>query len=236
MTDASSGTTANVLVIEDHDALRRTIVDALRKSGFTADGVFCAEALAEVMNIDRPDIYIIDVGLPGEDGMSLAARIRARQPEAGIILLTAQAALNTRLQGYGSGADVYLVKPVDPEELLALLRSMARRIVGTRADGSSDLLLDGRANILAGPKTEIPVTEAEKRVLTRFALAPHTSLERWELMEALGSADEPVSPRSLEVRIATLRKKISEALGDKSNPIVNIRGTGYRLTARISLR
>lgn len=227
---------AHVLVVEDHDSLRASIVAALQKSGFSAVGIFCAEDLMEAISADRPDIYVIDIGLPGEDGMSLAARIRERQPLAGIVLLTAQAALNKRVEGYEAGADVYLAKPVNAEELVAILRSLARRTIASRSENGFELVLDPQTDQLLGPKDCIPITEAEKRVLTRFALAPQSMLERWELMEALGSSGTPASPRSLEVRITTLRKKISDAIGGETNPILGIRGVGYRLRPKLKLK
>jgi DNA-binding response OmpR family regulator len=165
----------------------------------------------------------------------LAARIRSKQSQAGIILLTAQTALDTRLQGYKSGADVYLPKPVDFEELVAVLSSMARKIAANRSVEQPILRLDSQANKLSGPEGVAVLTEAEKRALTRFVLAPHSFLERWELMEAFGSTEMPVTPRSLEVRTATLRKKISDVTGSETNPIVGIRGTGYRLSIAVEL-
>lgn len=227
---------AHVLVVEDHDSLRASIVAALQRSGFSAVGIYCAEDLMDAIFADRPDIYVVDIGLPGEDGMSLAARIRDKQPQAGIVLLTAQTSLNARVEGYEAGADVYLAKPVNPEELVAALRSLARRVVKSRVEEGSELLLDPQTNYLLGPKSSVALSEAEKRVLTRFALAPQSVLERWELMEALGSAGASVSPRSLEVRIATLRKKISDTIGGESNPILGIRGTGYRLRPTLKLK
>jgi DNA-binding response OmpR family regulator len=236
MATLSEQVKAHVLVVEDHDSLRKSMVAALQRSGFSAVGIFCAEELMDAIFANRPDIYVIDIGLPGEDGMSLSRRIRDRQPQAGIVMLTAKTALNTRLEGYESGADVYLAKPVDPEELVALLASLARRVVKSGSEEGSELVLDPQTNQLLGPRSAVPLSEAEKRVLTRFALAPQSVLERWELMEALGSITVPVSPRSLEVRIATLRKKISDATGGNYNPILGIRGTGYKLRPTLKLK
>ncbi len=233
---ASLSTLASVLVVEDHDELRKSLVAAIRRSGFSASGVFCAEEVNEAAQSGLPDIYVIDIGLPGEDGLSLSVRIRERHPQAGIVLLTARTAPNARIDGYNSGADVYLGKPVDAEELLAVLRSMARRLHSGRREQDHDLVLDTDANLLLGPAARIPLSEAEKRALTRFALSPQRELERWELMEAFGSIEAPISPRSMEVRIATLRKKTADALGNATNPILGLRGSGYRLRPRLRFK
>ena len=227
---------SSVLIVEDHDDLRRSIVRALCRSGFSAKGVFCAEEITEAVLHEVPDIYVIDIGLPGESGLNLAARIRERQPQAGIVILTANSALNSKLDGYQSGADMYLAKPVDVEELLAVLGSLERRLRGNRKEDAPELIIDQESNQLVGLKAVISLSEPEKRALTRFAFASQATLERWELMEAFGSLQAPVSPRSLEVRVAMLRKKITDALLTEINPILGLRGTGYKLRPRIRLK
>lgn len=227
---------SSVLIVEDHDDLRRSIVTALGRSGFAARGVFCAEEITEAVLAEVPDIYVIDIGLPGESGLNLAARIRERQPQAGIIILTANSALNSKLDGYQSGADVYLAKPVDVEELLAVLGSLTRRLRDNRTEDAPELIIDAESNQLVGLQAVILLSEPEKRALTRFAFSSQATLERWELMEAFGSPEAPVSPRSLEVRVAALRKKIVYALLTESNPILGLRGVGYKLRPTIRLK
>jgi DNA-binding response OmpR family regulator len=123
-----------------------------------------------------PDLYVIDIGLPGEDGMSLVARIWGRQPLAGIVLLSGQAALNTRIEGYEAGADVYVAKPSNLDELLAVLRSLARRTVQSRSEQNLGIIVFTHTNQLIGPKSTVQIRDTEKRVLTRFALSPQGML------------------------------------------------------------
>jgi DNA-binding response OmpR family regulator len=123
-----------------------------------------------------PDLYVIDIGLPGEDGMSLVARIWGRQPLAGIVLLSGQTALNNRIEGYEASADVYVAKPSNLDELLAALRSLARRTVQSRSEQKLEIIVFTHTNQLIGPKSTVQTSDAEKRVLTRFALSPQGML------------------------------------------------------------
>lgn len=116
--------TLNILVVEDHDILREATVDTLRQQGHRVTGIDCAEALdAEWANV-LFDIYVIDLRLPGEDGISLTRRLRQRQPHAGIILATARVLPQDREVGLVSGADIYLSKPLLPEDLLAAVEEL----------------------------------------------------------------------------------------------------------------
>lgn len=106
----------HILVVEDNDSLRDATVDFLNAQGHQATGVVCAEDVDDTPTRGVPDLYLIDVNLPGEDGFSLAERIRQSQPMAGIVVMTARGQLNDRLEGYASGADNYLIKPVEQSE------------------------------------------------------------------------------------------------------------------------
>jgi DNA-binding response OmpR family regulator len=125
----------NVVVVEDHDVLREVTLDALRVQGYHVQGVDCAEALGDLPF--QPDLYIVDLNLPGEDGISLSRRLRAAQPEVGIIMTTARNSIAAKVEGYASGADIYLTKPCSLEELLAAVRSLARRLTGQAPAGRS---------------------------------------------------------------------------------------------------
>jgi len=105
----------SIAVVEDHDFLRVSTVNLLRERGYRAEGYFCAEDLVEDNITIQPDLYIIDLNLPGEDGLSLAKRIRATRAEVGSVMVTARAHIQDKFQGYASGADIYLPKPLDPD-------------------------------------------------------------------------------------------------------------------------
>lgn len=116
--------TLNILVVEDHDILREATVETLRQQGHQVTGIDCAEALDAEFGGVLFDVYVIDLRLPGEDGISLTRRLRLRQPGAGIILATARVLPQDREAGLVSGADIYLPKPLLPEDLLAAVAAL----------------------------------------------------------------------------------------------------------------
>lgn len=119
----------NIVVVEDHALLREVTVAALRELGHQVQGVDSAEALPDVLQSFAAQIVLLDLNLPGEDGVSLAQRLRRANPVLGIIMVTARAALNDKLAGYASGADLYLSKPTSVEELGAAIEALSRRIL-----------------------------------------------------------------------------------------------------------
>ncbi len=118
----------NLIVLEDHDALREVTVARLQELGHRVRGIACAEELDEVLASWTPHILLLDLNLPGEDGTSVANRVRTKHPEIGIIMVTARDALGSKVEGYESGADIYLTKPTSMEELIAAIEALSRRI------------------------------------------------------------------------------------------------------------
>lgn len=117
-----------IVVIEDNDSLRKATVAMLTREGHLVSGLISAEDINDKVFQEKIDIFLIDLNLPGEDGISLSKRIRSSMPLAGIIMVSARNRLDERLTGYESGADIYLTKPVAPEEMLATISSLGRRI------------------------------------------------------------------------------------------------------------
>ncbi len=118
----------NVAVIEDNDELRDVMVDTLRSGGHRAIGMDSAEAMTDQSSGELIDILVVDINLPGEDGFSLARRLRAIQPRTGIILVTGRNRDSDRRAGFEGGADIFLTKPVSTEELTAAVASLKRRL------------------------------------------------------------------------------------------------------------
>ncbi|WP_295436479.1 response regulator [uncultured Thiodictyon sp.] len=118
----------SVIVIEDHDDLRAVTVAALRELGHSARGLPDGEALDAELRAARTDLLVLDLNLPGEDGISLARRARGVQPDIGIIIVTVREQLSDKIAGYDSGADIYLTKPTSIEELGAAIAALARRL------------------------------------------------------------------------------------------------------------
>lgn len=219
-----------LLVIEDNDQLRNATVNLLCNNGYAAWGLSCSEDLAEFTSCLCIDIYILDLGLPGEDGLSVSRRIRSSHNKAGIIMMTARSSLNHRIEGYNCGADVFLPKPVNPDELLAVIQSLASRIMSKNE--KECLLLLSSEMLLSGPNGQMSLTKRECLLLAGLARAPDSTLERWQIMEMLDPNLEHLNSDILEVCISQLRKKIRVCVSEDTkcfSSIKAIRGYGYRL-------
>jgi DNA-binding response OmpR family regulator len=225
----------NIVVVEDHDALREVMVEVLQAQGHHVQGLDCAEALDDALIRSRVDLLISDLNLPGADGFSLTRRFRAAHPLAGIIMVTARNALNDKVTGYEVGADVYLAKPVSPDELVAAVNNIARRL---RAQGAQDagtsLQLDSRSSLLSGPLGTCTLVAAEATIITALARASSQQLEVWQLLELLNLNLDTYNKGTFEVRLARLRKKLVQVGAQKSSLRVTERGV-YQLAVTLKI-
>ncbi|MFA6119724.1 MAG: response regulator transcription factor [Sideroxydans sp.] len=223
----------SVMLIEDNDKLRETTAMFLEQSGFHVFGVPCAEDVDDTVLPIPPDLYIVDLNLPGEDGISLAHRIRKAHPSAGIVITSARTRLDERVEGYESGADIYLPKPVDPLELVAALNSLGRRV----RDKESQLpewALDFDKFLLTGPAADVKLSQPEARLLAALATAPEYTLQYWQVSFHLVGTENELSANALQVRLSTLRKKLI-LCGAETESIRVIRGEGYQLCIPLSI-
>ena len=218
---------SNVLLVEDHDALRNATVKVLQQAGFEVVDISCAEDIDDEHEARLFDAYVIDLNLPGEDGLSLALRLRKVHPRANIVMTTARTHLNDRVKGYEAGADIYMPKPVDPEELVAALRGLITRSKLAQHI-EHGLQLDPRRHRLIGPDGSCKMAASEVRVLLALAQAKAQTLERWQLMVQLSPDGEDISNDSLQNRLSQLRKKMGQC-GVEGESIKALRGMGYRL-------
>lgn len=224
----------HILMVEDNDSLREATQAFLVRHGHQVTALACAEDVDDTPTRDVPDLYLIDVNLPGENGFSLAQRIRHSHPSAGIVLMTARGQLQDRLQGYSCGADNYLAKPVEQAELLVCIQSLARRLKPAAVNEQTDLFLDVQALNLKGPMGSASLTYTESLLLTAMSRAAGQKLERWQAMQLIDAKDKGLGPANLEMRISSLRKKM-ESCGVPKDTIYAIRGFGYALSVRISI-
>lgn len=225
----------HILIIEDNDSLREATVDFLNENGHNAMGAASAEEVDDLPMRDVPDLYLIDVNLPGENGFVLTQRIRKTQPLAGIVLMTAREHLRDRLDGYNRGADNYLIKPVEQTELLACINSLAFRLKSTSPSAEAGLVLNSHSMCLSGPAGDAALTHGEILLLVAFCRAAGQKLERWQAMQLVDSNHKGLSPASLEMRISSLRKKLTEC-GASDNPVQTMRGFGYALSCQVEVR
>jgi DNA-binding response OmpR family regulator len=224
----------NIVVVEDNDSLRLVTVTILRQQGHQVIGLACAEEIDDVAGGTLADIFVLDLNLPGEDGISLARRIRKANPNVGIIMVTARIQSQDKTLGYDSGADIYLPKPAEPGELLAAIKALARRIKPENTHTPNTLVLDLTRLQLQGPAGEAGVTRAESTLLNALARAPGQQLEYWQIAEALGDTQDSLSKSNLEVKIFRLRKKIAQVGGEDA--INAIRLKGYQLCINLIVR
>ncbi len=226
-------TLLNIVVVEDHDALREVTVEALCNMGHNAVGVDCAEALDDEIGAFPIDLLVIDLNLPGEDGISLSCRLRAAQPGVGIIMVTSRSQISEKLSGYESGADLYLTKPASVEELGAAVQALARRMK-SHEQARPTFLLNLAALFLQGPQGVVSLSSNEAAMLSVLARAPGHRLESWQLIELSGKAEIELSKNALEVQIVRLRKKLTQA-GAVNQPIKAVRGQGYQLCIKVAV-
>lgn len=226
----------NILVVEDNNTLREAIVDALSESGYHVRGIDCAEALAEQRDLTQLDLAILDLNLPGEDGLSLASRLRSGHPALGIIMLTARIQSEDRAAGYAQGADIYLSKPASFAELKQAIQALARRLKRAgMALATSAICLDTHGHRLIHPDGQkIPLTTHETALLTAFTRSAQNILETWQIAELLGMDAEQSNKPAIELHIVRLRKKLLP-LSAQNTPIRAIRGRGYQLCLTIRI-
>lgn len=224
----------HILVVEDNDSLREATIDFLQANGHHATGVVCAEDVDDTPTRNVPDLYLIDVNLPGETGYSLAQRIRKSQPLAAIVLLTARGQLGDRLEGYASGADNYLIKPVEQSELLLCIHSIARRLKASVAAPKAEFNVNTQKLRLSGPQGEVSLTHIECQLLAAFSRAAGHRLERWQVMELVDPKGKGLVPANAEMRISALRKKL-RVCGAGDDAIQTLRSLGYSLNCPLAL-
>jgi DNA-binding response OmpR family regulator len=184
-------------------------------------------------------MFIIDLNLPGEGGLSICKRLRQTLPNAGIVIMTARVALHDRLAGYShGGADFYLTKPISPDELVMVLLSLGRRVKKLSTDGEWNLSLRDRILLGPDPWQKLRLTSREKTLLVALSHAKDNTLESGALCDLFSAedSDEGMSKHALEELIARLRKKFKTAQGPESEPAIkSVWGVGYQLCVPINL-
>jgi two-component system, OmpR family, phosphate regulon response regulator OmpR len=227
-----------VIVVDDEPDLREMIAVYLGKHGFVVAGAGDAPELDALLSKGPPDLLILDVNLPGEDGFAIARRVRAGTGVP-IVMLTAAGDTVDRVVGLELGADDYIPKPFDLRELLARIKSVLRR-TGRAGDAApkqlqdpakgvrfGELFLDLEGHRLLQPDGgELPITAMEFDLLAAFARNPNRVLSRDRLLDlAHNRASEPFD-RSIDIRIARIRRKV-ERDPEKPQVIKTMRGAGY---------
>jgi len=223
--------TSRILVVDDDTALAEMIGIVLRTEGF--DPVFCedgAQAL-EVFRSSKPDLVLLDLMLPGLDGIEVCDRIRAESGTP-IIMLTAKSDTADVVKGLESGADDYMVKPFNPKELVARIRTRLRpapAVPGSRLR-IGDLVVDAAGHEVLRGDTNIQLTPLEFDLLHTLAAKPHQVFTREMLLEQVWGYHYKADTRLVNVHVQRLRAKVEH---DPDNPriVMTVRGVGYRAGA-----
>ena len=225
--------TETIYVTDDDPGIRELLAEYLGTQGYHVQTAESAEALDTLLADKLPDLLVLDWMMPGEDGFSLTKWLRERKGMAGrtpVLMLTARGLPEDRIEGLKLGADDYLNKPFEPEELLLRIEAILRRSQGRPGSTANGPVSLGRCrfDVERGELTceEVPVrlTEAEVALLKRLARSPHEPVDRMEL------ARETVDPsgRAVDVQVTRLRRKIET---DPKTPryLQTVRGVGYLL-------
>jgi two-component system torCAD operon response regulator TorR len=229
--------TAHLLIVEDEEFVRQLVAAYLEKDGYRLSVAGSAKAMHDVLDREKIDLIILDLGLPDEDGLTLIRQLRTRSAVP-IVVLTARQTRADRLTALEIGADDYVTKPVDPQELALRIANLLRRSGGggTQDAKARDVLsfggwrLDISANALHAPDgLEVGLTRAEFDILTALARAPNRVLSRDFLLDAISRDGDAPSDRVIDVMISRLRKKLGD---DPRRPMLiqTVTGRGYRLS------
>jgi DNA-binding response OmpR family regulator len=233
MQTVRSNARIKVVVVEDDLAHQEELLIRLRDEGYDALGADCGESLDELAKEGMPDLLIIDLNLPQEDGLSIASRYRHFSPDVLIILLTGRVRPGDKVMGYEAGADLYLTKPLRSRELLAAIKSLTRRL-RVKAIQHDHWSLDLQSGVLESPSQQFfSLGEVAVQILEAFAQAPDQKISTVKLLELLGLPSDNAGRRALAVVLTRIRSKLRPSLG--SRPLIkSIRLEGYKLC--ISLR
>lgn len=223
----------HIIVVEDEATQRQMLVDYLDKQNYRVSGADGGGALRRLVERELPQLVLLDVGLPGEDGFVLARWLREKSGRIGIIMVTAASDTVDRVVGLETGADDYIGKPYEPRELLARIKSVLRRVTGVPAASGPRLrmgrrVLDMEKRVLVDPAdgSEETLTASEFDLLKVFAENPNRPLTRDWLLEVTAHREMEAFDRAIDLRITRLRRKIEI---DPAHPdsIRTVRGVGY---------
>ena len=219
-------------IVEDNDDLRDSLSEVLGSLGHLVTAFTCAEDTVDSTVIDALDVMLLDLNLPGEDGLSLAARLKRVQPRLRVIMMSTRTTINERVRGYEIGADLYLPKPVSERELIAAVGSLSRRIVSeAREDAryrSALLQLNVQTMELRYLHSTVSVNAVESTLLQALARAPGQRLLCWQLLQATGEDTTEAAISNLPVRMTRLRGKMTKA-GCPASALRALRNSGYQL-------
>ncbi|MCU6798178.1 response regulator transcription factor [Paenibacillus sp. WQ 127069] len=221
-----------VLIVEDDDHIRRFVAINLDRNHFSVSEAALGEAALGMLAVSRPDVVVLDIMLPDMDGFELCRRLRDSDPDIVIILLTALGQDQDKIKGLELGADDYMVKPFNPLELVARIKTVLRRTqkvagLDRKLLQSGSIILDLDSNKLFKQDRLIEVTPKEYQMVKVFLENPDKALSRDKLLNLIWGEDYVGDPKTVDVHVRRLREKLED---DCSKPqlIQTVWGLGYR--------
>ena len=216
-----------LLVVEDEKALCESIAKGLRLDGYEVDTAFDGEEAMEIISTDSYDLIILDLNLPGMDGLDILKNMRENDNETNVLILSARGGLNDKIEGLDSGANDYLCKPFHFEELEARVRSLTRRrtVQNNIVLECGEISLNTKTRTAFAKGEEVLLTRKELAILEYLILHQGRPVSQEELIEHVWDGSVDSFSNSIRVHISALRKKIRTALG--YDPITNRVGQGY---------
>lgn len=214
-----------VLLVEDDELLGSAVQAGLDQAGYTVDWLRDGRQAANALQDDEPDLLVLDLGLPGKDGLTVLRELRARESALPVLILTARDMVEDRIAGLDVGADDYLVKPFDLGELSARLRAISRRRSGRASPliQYGDLVFDPAARLVTVDGADVNLSAKAIAILEALLERPGMPLSRERLEQILYGWGEGVESNAVEVHIHHLRKKLGK------DRIRTIRGLGYMM-------
>jgi two-component system phosphate regulon response regulator OmpR len=229
-----TGSDRHLLVVDDDDRIRELLKEYLARSGFRVTGASDAASASRLIDTLDFDLMVLDVMMPGEDGIALTRDLR-RQMTTPILLLTAKGETGNRIEGLEAGADDYLVKPFEPKELLLRINAILRRVPQVRAAEAGPKVLHlgavrydvDRGELWNGTEI-VRLTATEAALMRIFAAQAGAPVSRERLVGDLGRDEIQAQERAVDVQITRLRRKI-EADPKQPRYLQTVRGAGYML-------
>ena len=210
-----------ILVVEDEIQLCDDIAEDLELERYTAERCYDGLTAWERILVESYDLVILDLNLPGMDGLDILRAIRQERPVLRVLILSARSSLSDRITGLDLGADDYLVKPFHLQELEARVRALTATV------SAGPLLLDTQKRNISADGTLLSLTRKEFEILEYLMLHPQKAVSQEELLEHIWETDSNPFSHSVRMHISSLRKKLKEALGH--DPIATKIGQGYYL-------
>jgi len=236
-------TSDHVLVVDDDAEIRGLLGEYLQKNGYRVTAVGDGEGMRAALEAGRVDIVVLDLMLPGDDGLTLCRNLRARS-EVPVVMLTARGEETDRIVGLEMGADDYLAKPFNPRELLARIKSVLRRTrslpENLQPEAARKIRFAGWAldlaarNLLSPEGVVVALSGTEYKLLRTFLAHPNRVLNRDQLIDLMLSRDASPFDRSIDVQVSRLRHRLGE--GAKEPAIIKtVRGEGYVLAVPVEV-